>query len=230
MLRPRFSFSNMLLVITIIGMAIYLGAQHSELAKFRELSKRHADELGVIGDVDGQSIAMRRLAAKGEFNTWRFRISKPHTEYEYCFGIADVDPSGDVHLPTEYRRNYQIVESNSMGETEVVLNVWQGPNSRWYMKLEELEGHATKKATAYRADGFSEKVVSSIVQRKSFPFDGQFGCRYHSGGPSHSDVVRFDKDETVWLFRSENAGQPAESRQAFVLALRPRPERRQAAE
>ncbi len=228
MLRPRFSFLNMLLLITIIGMAIILFAQYGELAKFRESSTRLANELGLLGDIDRQTIAMRRLAAKGELNTWRFRVSKPSPDYVFCYGIVDVNPLGNVLLPTEEQRYFRFVESESEGETEVVLHVWQ-QDSRWFLKFEEFESHPIK-STTYRADGFPDQAVADIVQLKTRPFKYQFVNQEHTDESAHSDVFRFDTDETVILFRSEKSAQPPESRRAFVLALRPRPKPAQNAE
>ena len=229
MKRPRFSILTMLLLMTIFGMAIFTIVQNSEMASIREQNQKLASEIGVIGSIRGDSIAIRQLFEGGELNTWRFRVNKTTMEHEYCFGIVDVDQSNAPQLPNGYRPNFQVVECKSQGETNIVLSVWRDQNSKWVVKFQEFEGQNEKIATATRMDGFSDKAMSNVVQIKNALIQSSLNPLSHSN-TKHGDVVEFGEGETVWLVRSEKPGQPQETRKAFVLAMRPKQNKKAEAE
>ena len=221
MKRPRFSILTMLLLMTIFGMVVFTIVQNSEMASVREQNQSLSNEIGVIGATKADSIAIRPLVKGGELNTWRFRVNKPTNEHEYCFGIVDVDSANTPSLPVAYRPNFQVVECQSKGETNIVMSVWRDQNSKWFVKFQEFEGGDEKIATATRMDGFSDKAMSEVVQIKNALIQSSLNPLSHAGD-KHGEVVEFGAGETVWLVRSEKPGQPQESRKAFVLALRPK--------
>ena len=229
MKRPKFSILTMLLLMTIFGMAVFTIVQNLEMASMRDQNRNLTDEIGVIGVTNGDSIAIRPLIRGGELNTWRFRVNKPSKEHEYCFGVVDVDPSNTPMLPNGYRPNFQVVECQSEGETNIVLSVWRDENSKWFVKFQEFEGQNEKIATATRMDGFSDQAMSNAVQMKNALIQSSINPLSHAND-KHGDVIEFGKDETVWLVKSEKPGQPQESRKAFVLALRAKQSKKPEAE
>ena len=220
MKRPKISILTMLLLLTILTMAVFVITQNYEMGRMRETNKKLAVELGVIGKTASDKIAVRELLSKGEFNTWRFRVSKPTNNHEFCFGIVDVDSTGIAMLPEKYRAYYQVVKSASEGETEVVFSVWRDENSKWWMKFQEFEGDEKKIATATRIDIFPENAVRSVVQMKEATIQNRISIRTNVE-QEHGELRTFRDDETVWLIHSENQSQTQDPRQAFVLAMRP---------
>lgn len=217
----RFSILTMLLLTTILGLVIFSAVQNIQLAKLRTKSEKLAREIGAIGPIAKDSIAIRQVFEGGELNTWRFRVIKPASEYEYCVGIVDLDPSNTPVLPSEYRPNYQVVESKSQGETTITLSVWRNLNSRWTVKFQEFENENEKVATATRMDGFSDAAMANVVDVKNSLIQSNINPLSHFN-TKHGDVIQYRKDEIVFLVRAEKPGQPEDARQAFVLAIRPR--------
>lgn len=213
----------MLLLMTIFGMVVFTIVQNLEMASVREQNQELNDEIGVIGPIGENSIAIRHLVEGGELNTWRFRVNKPTMNYEYCYGIVDLDQSNTPMLPSVYRKDFQVVECQSKGETSITLSIWRDQNSKWFGKFQEFEGQSEKIATATRMDGFSDKAMSNAVEMKDALIQSSINPLSHAND-SHGDVVEFGAGETVWLVRSQKSGQPKESPKAFVLALRPKQE------
>ena len=180
-----------------------------------------SQELGEIAPKDSTKISVRPLARRG-INSWRFRINKPHGDLEYCMGIATVDESGVPILPEKYRPYFQIIESDSTGEVEVVFSLWRGErNSKRWMHFQEFQGDAVKVATATRIDAFTLKGASFVwrlpagleVQNDLIEMDSE--------AEKNGEVTHHAPDGIVWLFRSELQQPNEPETRAFVIAIRP---------
>ncbi len=217
----KFSILSLLMLMTIIGMAVCIYVQKGKLIESKGKIQRMSQELGEIATKDSTKISVRPLAHRG-INSWRFRINKPHGDFEYCMGIATLSESGVPILPEKYRQYFQIIESDTSGEVEVVFSLGRGEkNSKWLMHFQEFQGDAVKIATATRVDGFRLKETSFSWRRPAGLEVQNDLVEMDSDAEKNGEVTHHVPDEIVWLFRSNLQQQNELENRAFVIAIRP---------
>lgn len=217
---PRFSVLNLLLIVTLIGLSVSTILQNRAMDQLRKDNARMREEIGIIGPIAQDSIAVRPLFNIGAQQTWRFRISKPNSTYDFCFGIVDVDEQGELILPAGYQRGYQVVPCKSQGETEIVLAVDRTKTGRFVCRFQEFEGDIEKTATSTRIDAVDLEAMTNAAQMTMIEnIHNSLG----SGLPidtRNAEVTLYAHDKVIELVRSELPNQPG-PRRAFILALRP---------
>ena len=221
MRAPRFSLRTLLLTTTIVGMTVCIFLQNAAL---RDKDARYAAvtaELGMIDAKSSRQIHIRALSLDG-INHWRFRVQKPEGDFEYCFGVVDVDDQGQVGLPARRRRYFQCVESTAGGEGEIVFSMERDGRGYCFMKFYEFHAKDGRVATALRMDGMPAEMLSTVWRIDGLQVQNDLPAL--AADPArHGDVTRHDSNATILLFRSEAPNQEPGKRRAFVIGLRRKP-------
>ena len=93
--------------LTIAALGVYVVVQNQNLHEQKTLAQNLNAELGSIENKSSDKIVVRALADRDGSNTWRFRIHKPKgKQFQYYFGVVQIDESGEPVLPKKYRSGF----------------------------------------------------------------------------------------------------------------------------